>query len=255
MSRTTDHRAALASLPPARWDAYLTEHSGLPGPRANLELVAAAAEELPAERLGRYGSSPDEFLALCGATGLGRLAADGDPSAVDRLRALARDSRWRVREGVAMGLQRLGDADPAGLRRVVTDWAADPEPLVLRAAAAGICEPRLLTDPETARIALDVVDRVTGGLLAVPVARRRSDGARALRKALGYCWSVAVAASPVAGFDRLERLAAVADADATWIVRENLRKARLQRADPDRHARLAQLLGAGSRYADRSGSG
>jgi hypothetical protein len=242
MSRITDHRATLSRLPAGAWDAYLTEHSGLPGPRANLELVAAAAEELPADRLRRYASSPDEFLALCGATGLGRLAAEGRADAVESLRSLAGDPRWRVREGVAMGLQRLGDADPAGLRRVVTDWAAESDPLVLRAAAAGICEPRLLSDPQTARVALDVVDRVTVGLLALPGARRRSEDARVLRKALGYCWSVAVAASPAEGFDRLERLAALGDADGGWIVRENLRKARLARADPDRHARLARTV-------------
>jgi hypothetical protein len=46
---------------------------------------------------------------------------------------------------------------------------------------------------------------------------------------LGYGWSVAVAAAPEAGLPLFERLRASADPDARWIVKENLRKARLTR--------------------------
>ena len=151
-ARAGDYRAALRSLPAPGWDAYLAEHSGLPGPRANLELAAAVADECPAARLYAYADSTDEYRALCGAFGLGRLAAPGDAAAVPRLPRLATDVRWRVREGVAMALQRLGDDDPAALRRVVSAWADDPHPLVRRAAVAGVCEPRLtLTDPTSVR--------------------------------------------------------------------------------------------------------
>ena len=43
-----------------------------------------------------------------------------------------------------MALQRWGDADMAGLLAAMTDWAAG-NPLEQRAAAAALCEPRLLT--------------------------------------------------------------------------------------------------------------
>jgi hypothetical protein len=43
----------------------------------------------------------------------------------------------------------------------------------------------------------------------------------------GYCWSVAVAAAPVAGLPRFQALAARDDPDVAWIVRENSKKARL----------------------------
>jgi hypothetical protein len=39
--------------------------------------------------------------------------------------------------------------------------------------------------------------------------------------------SVAVAAVPEPGFEMMARLAAMPDRDAKWIVRENLKKARL----------------------------
>ena len=66
---------------------------------------------------------------------------------------------------------------------------------------------------------------------------------RVLRKALGYCWSVAVAALPGPGFDRLARWAASDDPDVRWVVRENLKKARLTRADAGRVAALQAAVG------------
>jgi hypothetical protein len=50
---------------------------------------------------------------------------------------------------------------------------------------------------------------------------------RTLRQALGYCWSVAVAAAPAAGLPRFQALEEYDDRDVAWIVRENRRKARL----------------------------
>jgi hypothetical protein len=68
---------------------------------------------------------------------------------------------------------------------------------------------------------------VTDDLARLPAARRADGDVRALRKALGYCWSVAVAADPVAGLPHFTAYATVEDRDVAWIVRENSRKARL----------------------------
>jgi hypothetical protein len=56
---------------------------------------------------------------------------------------------------------------------------------------------------------------------------------------------VAVAALPADGFARLEHWAASGDPDVRWLVRENLKKARLARADPARLAALRDLAGLG----------
>ena len=56
----------------------------------------------------------------------------------------------------------------------------------------------------------------------------------ALRQALGYCWSVAVAADPERGVPLFAVLRTVGDPDVTWVVRENLGKARLRRLLPER---------------------
>lgn len=242
MTQREQHRAALLALPVAQWDAYLATHSDLPGPRANLELLAAVGDVADPAYLRACAASDDEYRAACGAAGLGRLAAEGDPAAPGELRRCASDESWRVREGVAMGLQRLGDAEPAALVRLVADWADGP-PLVQRAAVAGVCEPRLLRAPATATAALDLLDRVTASLASLAADRRRAPDARTLRQGLGYCWSVAVAAAPAEGFPRLERWSREPDPDVRWVVRENLRKARLDRADPERTRRLRDALG------------
>ena len=144
------HAAALESLPTAQWTTYLTEHSGLPGPRANLELVDVVGDLAPAELLREWADDADEYLAVCGTAGLGRLVERLDDADAIRLRAAADDARWRVREGVAFALQRIGDRDPTLLRETLTAWSGGG-PLVLRAAAAGVCEPRLLRDRDDPR--------------------------------------------------------------------------------------------------------
>lgn len=237
------HRAALAALRVEDWDTYLDEHSGLPGPRANLELLAAAGDLAPQAVLRRWAADPDEYRAAVGTAGLGRLVAEGDRSVLETLRARAGDERWRVREAAAMALQRIGDADRALMWDLAQAWT-EGSALEQRAAVAGVCEPRLLRDPQDAARAVRLLDVVTAHLVTVPAARRRDGDVRTLRKALAYCWSVAVAADPGAGFPRLEALAEVAatDDDVRWVLRQNLGKARLARADAARTAGLAALL-------------
>ena len=224
--------------------AFLRAHSGLPGPRGNLELVQAAADvgdEADFRTWIDVGSGDDltdEFLAVCGVVGLGRLLAEGRLQSAEELRAHASDPRWRVREGVAMALQRVGDADVSRLFEIVTGWLAD-RPYVQRAAVAGVAEPRLLRIPDAAAKAVAVVDRVTQSLAAS--GERRSEESRTLRQALGYCWSVVIVAAPDVGKPLFERWAANSDPDVRWIVNENLKKSRLLRLDA---GWVTQLRGA-----------
>jgi hypothetical protein len=148
---------------------------------------------------------------------------------VRRLHTHAADGRWRVREAVAMALQRLGDDDLPRMLAIALRWAADADPLVQRAAAAGVCEPRLLGTPAAAATALEVCDLATRSLAARPADERRDPSVRVLRQGLGYCWSVAVAADPERGLPAFRQLTGSADPDIGWIVRENLRKKRLAR--------------------------
>jgi hypothetical protein len=235
--KTDAYRAELRALD--QWDAYLLQESGLPGPRGNLELAQAVAEEGDRALFERYlaytaerapVNSPYEFLPFCGALGLGRLLAEGDTDLLDVLRQHASDRRWRMREAVAMALQRLGDTDMERLIAAMRAWSRGA-PLEQRAAAAALCEPRLLRRPQHARAALEILDAITAS-----VARstdRRGEAFVALRKGLGYCWSVAVVALPAEGRALMESWLVVADKDVRWIMQENLKKARLARLDAE----------------------
>jgi hypothetical protein len=235
MAKVADYRAALRELD--EWEPFLLGNSGLPGPRANLELAGAVAEESdPSTLRGWAALGPEEapfgsameFLPVCGVIGLGRLLAEGDRSVLDELRGHASDLRWRIREAVAIALQRLGDSDFPALLEAMEGWASGTA-LERRAAVAALCEPRLLTDPDHAGDVLAVLVRVTAELPSS--GEHGADAFRALRQTLGYAWSVAIVARPDVGKPVFEHLLENGDPDIRWLVRENLRKKRLERMD------------------------
>ena len=157
---------------------------------------------------------------------MGQLLTQGNPEALKILRAAASDSRWRVREGVAMALQRFGDTDMEGILAEMERWSRGSF-LEMRAAAASLCEPRLLKQAEHAKEVLIILDRITKSISSAK--DRNTDGFKALRKSMGYCWSVAVAADPDAGMSMMEQWFSTRDKDIRWIMRENLKKKRLER--------------------------
>ncbi len=235
MTKADEYRNKLSTL--ENWDAFLLKESGLPGPRGNLELAQVVADEGNQGLFERYlaydanqapTNSPYEFLAFCGVVGLGRLLAEGQTELLATLRHCASDRRWRIREGVAMALQRLGDVDMDALIQAMRTWSTGT-PLEQRAAAAALCEPRLLGQAKHTRAVLRILDRITTSLRKVD--NRKSEDFIALRKGLGYCWSVAVAALPDEGKRLMEKWLVDTDKDVRWIMRENLKKNRLARVD------------------------
>jgi hypothetical protein len=246
MNKTATYRAQLKTL--SDWAPFLLQESGLPGPRGNLELAAVVADEGTADFF-EYCltftperapvNSPEEFLAFCGIVGLGRLLAEGHDELLPRLLTSAADPRWRTREGVAMALQRLGDADMPRLIAAMDSWA-DGNPWEQRAAAAALAEPRLLKDPAQVTRVLQIMDRIT-----VSIAQstdRRAEAFKVLRQGMAYCWSVAVAALPEQGQPLMEKWCAGSDRDIRWIMKENLKKKRLERLDPAWTARWLEYL-------------
>jgi hypothetical protein len=237
MTKLDTYRQTLRGL--AEWDDYLLRESGLPGPRANLELVQAAADLGTPEQFHHWlaldpAATPPktalEFLPLCGVVGLGRLLAEGQLEALPELRQHANDPRWRVREGIAMALQRWGDADMDALVKAMKDWATGTW-LEQRAVAAGLCEPRLLAEGAHAKAVLKILDRVTRAVAKASPTDRQGDDFKALRQGLAYCWSVAVAAAPIEGKAAMETWLASPNQDVQWIMRENLKRNRLTRMD------------------------
>ena len=241
---------------------YLVAHSNLPGRRGNLELAHAFADVV-AEGAGREAgrlwplclemtsvspdeapvNDPHEFIPFCGTMGLGAFGASMPQYAKPAFRVLhelANDSRWRMREAVCCGLQRLIAAQPQAIVDALQDWVEDGSWLELRAAAAGVAEPALLRDHELARSALRLHERILGRVLQVR--DHKSEPFRTLRKGLGHTLSVVVQAIPDEGFAWLTQLIDTQDADVLWIVRQNLKKNRLVRHFPGQVETLTRRL-------------
>jgi hypothetical protein len=221
------------------WESYLLKESGLPGPRGNLELAQAFAEIGDEERIKNYiAIKPKEapvnsakmFLTFCGVVGLGNLINQGKREYLSRLRGFASDPRWRIREAVAMALQRVGDADIDFLLKEMCEWSKGNF-LEKRAAAAALCEPRLLTSEKIASAVLGILDYVTSSIVGFPA--KKDEPFEVLKKGLAYCWSVAVAACPEKGKKLMEKWAVSKDKNVLWIMRENLKKNRLVRMDKE----------------------
>jgi hypothetical protein len=266
----------------------LMAESNLPGPRANLELaeafaraVSTAAAEPAAwlETLYAWAGisaeqaptgDPREFLPFCALISFGVLYnthACAYPCTgpcdcplwpiqsehlIETVRRAASDSRWRVREAVAMSLQHLGEGNPGALRRILDDWLSDRPAkggalsdsslMERRAVLAALAHPPLLVEEEFARYALKTAEGILEDAVAVPEKQRKGEAFQVLKKGLSYAPGVLVAALPEEGFPLLEAWAKRPDPDLRQALVENLRKKRLKSADPERVAGLLQTL-------------
>jgi hypothetical protein len=221
------------------WDDFLLDESGLPGPRGNLELAQAFAEIGNENLIKKYVSiKPEEapvnsakvFLTFCGVVGLGTLINKGKRKYLPQLRGFASDPRWRIREAVAMALQRVGDVDIDFLLREMNEWSKG-NLLEKRAAAAALCEPRLLTSEKIAGAVLDILDDITSSIVGFQ--DKQNEGFEVLKKGLAYCWSVALVACPKKGKELMEKWIASHDKTVSGIMKENLKKNRLLRMDKE----------------------
>jgi uncharacterized membrane protein len=266
----------------------LMAESNLPGPRGNLELVEAftravstAAAEPAAwlDTLYNWAAisaedaptgNPREFLPFCALVSFGVLYnthACAYPYTgpcdcplwpiqsehlMETVRRAASDSRWRIREAVAMSLQHLGEGNPQALRRILDDWLSDGGGtdgtltdralMERRAVLAALAHPPLLGEEEFARYALKTAEGILEDAAGLPEEKRKGEAFQILKKGLSYALSVLVAASPEDGFALLERWAKRSNPNIRRILVENLKKKRLEAVDAERVAVLLQTL-------------
>jgi hypothetical protein len=237
MSKVDEYQKILSET--SDWPAYLMSESNLPGPRGNLELAQAVAGSGTEQQFLSFlqftpqlapENTTQSFLAFCGTLGLGTLIANGQEHYLATLKQQANDPRWRTREAVAMAMQHIGDHNSELLLEICHDWKSGTW-LEQRAVVAGICEPRVLNSKTFTEIAMIILDEITTHIQqAIP---NKADDFRTLRQALGYGWSVIIVASPDPGKGYLENWSQDPHPDIRWIVKENLKKKRLQRMDAD----------------------
>jgi hypothetical protein len=242
--------------------AYLASNSNLPGPRGNLELAQSfmdALESYAGQRAGGLWelclamadtpaqvapvNDPQEFIPFCGTVGIGALGAVSPAlfeKALAALKHLADDPRWRMREAVAMALQRLAASRGSETWQALQAWIGEGGLLEMRAAAAAVAEPALLKDEGLATLAVHMHQTILAQVLQTR--ERKSEAFRILRQALGYTVSVVTQAAPEPGFKLMAGLAVSPDPDLRWIVRENLKKNRLVKNYVEEVASIQQLL-------------
>ena len=227
---------------------YLRDQSRLPGTRANLELVnslsnllAAIVPEQPEQvwMLVHYlvrdertveRNTPDEFVILCGVVAFGACSSvrtEWQTEVFEMMKLFACSKSWRVREGVAMALQRLLPVIPQETLEYLMELATRGNCFQQRASIAAIAEPSLLYDKAMIDAALMIQRFVLERLRELSSADRKREDVRALRQSLGYTLSVVTAASPEKGFALMRDCARWNDTDINWILRENLKKKRL----------------------------
>ncbi len=249
----------------AELESVLVAGSNLPGPRGNLELAWAFADSAGAQgadpelwaALLRWSAlseqvaptnDPREFLPFCALQGLAALYRYRDPQGRQQIMAVLRrsaaDGRWRMREGTAMGLQRIAEWDFATVQRVVEEWIEGATLAEQRAILAALAHPPILDRPERVSFCLDVSDRVLEGVTGLDRAARKTPEFDVLIKGLSYALSVFVAPAPQAGFAFLRRWAVVADPDVRRVVKTNLGKARLAKRYPEEVGAVLALLEA-----------
>ena len=242
---------------------YLRDQSRLPGTRANLELVYSLSDlliaivpEQPQQvwMLLHYlvqdeetveKNTPDEFVVLCGVVAFGACAsvrAEWHTEVFDLMKLFACSHSWRVREGVAMALQRMLPAASQETVGYLIELAKKGDCFQQRASIAAIAEPSLLQDQVLIDAALVVQRIVLERFHKLPDVDRKREDIRSLRQALGYTLSVVTAATPEKGFALMRDCVKWNDADINWILRENLKKKRLAKF-VEHTEKVSQLLG------------
>ncbi|QQO09485.2 hypothetical protein [Breznakiella homolactica] len=243
--------------------SYLLEHSNLPSPRGNLELLhefsrqadAAAIKECLAYIKTDTANSPEEFAGMCGIVGYGLYHSDDIPGTVKFLRPYASHGSWRIREAVAIAFQEIAakgipprqgrkdfskEKNPF-LERLLEETAPwiQGNPLEQRALAAAFCEPKLLTNAAANKRILRLLQTITN---TFENSGSLSDDEKVLRKTLGYGWSVVIAAQPEEGKKLFESMAGSTNKHIRWIAKENLKKNRLIKMDENWTRKMLSVL-------------
>ncbi len=230
---------------------YLISNSNLPGRRANLELADVFGDIIRIYNiktkdvwdLCKYMSEigykeanendPKEFIPFCGLIGVGVISSDSSFYFSEGLAILkngAKDTRWRIREAVAMGIQRVLLKNAKNMMKELEGWINEIDYYIWRAVVAGIAEPDIVKNKEVAGKALEIHKKIFRQILDIE--DRKSESYKKLRQALGYTLSVVVEQIPQEGFEYINQIIKEDDKDIIWIVKTNLKKNRLLKKYP-----------------------
>ncbi len=224
-------------------------NSNLPGPRGNLELAYAFADSLKEMQyiddnlwltLNEWAGitcedtppdSPKEYIPFCAVQALGAIFKCVDfekkEKIIKLLQATANDSRWRVREAVAIGFQWIEENDFRQAELIFNKWIDDASILEKRAIIASLAHPPVLNEKDNVLFCFKITERILEDIINLGREIRKTEEFRVLRKGLEYAISVFVAKLPTEGFELMKEWAQKNDPDIKKIIKSNLGKSRL----------------------------
>jgi len=139
-----------------------------------------------------------------------------------------------------MAIQNMIEKQPQKTLREIEGWIENNNWLAMRAVAAGVAEPALLKDKQTAKSAFELHKKIFAKIVAAH--ERKSAEFKTLKQGLGYSLSVVTCAIPREGFEYMRQLIDKQDAGVLWIVKENLKKNRLIKNFPKEVASIKKML-------------
>lgn len=244
-------------------EEYLSMNSNLPSPRANLTLaykfadcfenssirkevlkkliewVNLSEEEAPVNH-------PKEFLPFCGILSLGAYYPYADEETRKHIMMLFKvamnDRRWRSREGVAMGFQKIAEKDFSLIKKYFTLWYPDSNYLEKRAFVAALAHPPILKDEKVVRFSLKMSEDILKDIISYSTSELKTEEFKVLSKGLEYALSVFVTELPEEGFGLLIRYAKSNNPIIQKIIKVNLSKARLLKKYPEKVAEVLSFL-------------
>jgi len=229
---------------PEKLEGFVIENSNIPSPRANLELAFALSEvyenieviikwtEIDADQAGV--NDPRSFLPFCSAVSLGRLyTKTKDKKIVRVLKKMASDDRWRIREAVAFGFQRIGEDNLSELKRIFSEWIEKSNNREKRAILVSLAHPEIL-DRNLSLFCFEILEDVFENM-------ERDDDFEILKKGLDFTISVYTAANPECGFSFVEKWIGK-DKVIDGIIKSNLKKNRLLKKHPQKAKEILKKM-------------
>lgn len=215
---------------------YLLLNSKLPGPRSNLELLyefiqnADRTEVLKCLNINYVAAnSPEEFVLSCGVGASIYLAIVNHTEIGIDLKGFANHESWRVREAVCIGFQKSKEnLKPNEMLEYLAPLKVGTE-LEVRTYIATLSEPILLRNYIDSNLLLHILYDTT--ITHFNNQNKLNEPQQVLKKALGYCWSVALCGENADRtiFEKL--IEHKENKHIKWIIAENLKKNRLEKLD------------------------
>lgn len=247
---------------------FLVKNSNLPGRRANLELAKAFgdfillnenADLIPKIRyivdqmisvtsFQAPTNNPKEFIPFCGYFALGALVNVENElfenelfeNAIEKFKEAAIDSRWRIREAVAHGIEFFILKFPQRTLNELSHWIETENFLLIRGALAGLTIIKYLEIGKYATQFLQLCDKVMLWLNSKKDLDIKDEDFKVLQKGLNYVISVGVASLPELGFSLMEKWKQLKNPIITKIIMQNCSKARLVKNYPNQVKKIMQ---------------